>query len=68
MQLVIYAGNPYVFATHDDAQDLTGLYGAVVIDTTPVAAQVVRVPNGTPLLVDETGRQLVPDPLPPATG
>jgi hypothetical protein len=71
MQLVIFPGDPYVFATHDDAQDLTGLYGALSIPGpeggtfTRPAAEVVRVPNDPPPPTDAEGRMLDPRTPPP---
>jgi hypothetical protein len=68
MQLVIYPGDPYVFATHDDAQDLTGLYAAAPVTPPPElgapyvrpAAEIVPWPRTSPLRFDDEGRMLDP--------
>jgi hypothetical protein len=66
MQLVIFPNDPRVFATHDDWQDLTGLYGAVNVPIegggtfTRPAAEIVQVPNDATLPRDDDGFILDP--------
>jgi hypothetical protein len=66
MQLVIFPGDPYVFATHDTGQDLTGLYGAGDIPVEGGAAYprpaAAIIPWTGPVPVDDTGRMLDPRP------
>jgi hypothetical protein len=71
VQCVIFAGDPVIFATHDDAQDLTDAYPAVDI-TGPdggamhrPAPEIVRFANTQRYATDELGRLLDPRQVPP---
>jgi hypothetical protein len=66
MQCVVRVGEDFVFATHEDAQDITGGYagGPVTLPDgssgTIPAGEIVRVPAGFAFAYDEHG--LAKDP------
>jgi hypothetical protein len=61
MQLVIFPGDVYVFATHADEQDLTGLYPALDVEgVRRPAAEIIRVARDQVFTYDADGRMLDP--------
>jgi len=74
MQCVIFGGDPVIFATHDDAQDLTAAYPALNVPLPDggtmqrPAPEIVRFPATQRFAVDDAGRLLDPRQVPPPEG